>query len=83
LASKASCDFEELVGQASCELSTRKNISVGAYQEGNKEVARMANQCLADAAKAGITRAELEEEIGTDLFDHIGAGLKAVTNKKC
>jgi hypothetical protein len=43
----------------------RKNISAGPYQVDNKEAARLARQCLADAAKTGITKAELEEEIGT------------------
>ena len=43
----------------------------------------LAKQCVDDAAKAGISGAELEESLGTDLIDFLSHELTSRTKPDC
>jgi len=55
----------------------RANIRIGACNQ-IVDPDGLAMQCIDEAAKAGISRAELEENLGTDLIDFLSHELTAI-----
>ena len=49
--------------------------NVGAHPSGDAEC--LARQCIDDAAKAGFTNQQLEQDLGTDLVDFLTSELEA------
>ena len=52
----------------------RANIDA---QSRMRDVEMLARRCIDDAAKAGFTNKQLEEDLGTDLLDFLTSELKA------
>jgi len=42
-----------------------------------RDAESLARQCIEDAAKAGLTNQQLEQDLGTDLVDFLSSELKA------
>jgi hypothetical protein len=51
--------------------------NIGA-QPGTRDAEALARRCIDDAAKAGFTNQQLEEDLGTDLVDFFTSELKAL-----
>lgn len=58
----------------------RENVNADAYPNNDKQRAeQLVAECLAEAAKHGITRAEIEEDMG-NLEDHMMEAMEAATD---
>lgn len=63
------------------ERWVRKNINAEGFvgEQGDERPGRFAAKCLADAAKAGISAEEIDEDF-PDLEDHMSEAIEAINS---